>query len=142
MGASSRYRPGRPATEAVRTPPTLPRGGGHLRERSWDRPEARRGPLFCSLEPTVLFFQPRNRPSGMEDKRRQPREAPPAPVSQAGLRQGAPRNFASLQPLLRLNRHFQPLCAFPCWAPGARRGRSRDRASGAALSSERAGVRA
>lgn len=76
--------PPRPATEAVRAPPTLPRGGGHLRERSWGCPEARRGPLFCSLEPTTLFFQPRNRPSGMEHKRRQPREAPPAPVSQAG----------------------------------------------------------
>lgn len=92
--------------------------------------------------PQPQFFQSRNRPSGMGWERKQPGEAPPAPVSPAGdPSQGAPRKFASPSPSSALTAISNRCARSRAGRPGARRGRGRDRASHSALSSERAGVR-
>lgn len=119
-------------------PPTLPRGGRHLREPSRARAAALRGPSFVPWG-RPQFSQPRNRPSGA---RRQPGEAPPAPVPPSGVARGRESRDSPSPSPASASTAISNRCARPRGrAPGARRGRGRGRALGAALSSERAGVR-
>lgn len=119
-------------------PPTLPRGGRHLREPSRARAAALRGPSFVPWG-RPQFSQPRNRPSGA---RRQPGEAPPAPVPPSGVARGRESQDSPSPSPASASTAISDRCARPRGrAPGARRGRGRGRALGAALSSERAGVR-